>query len=110
MLVPYGDNRRYDLALDRDGKLIRIQVKNGRLRNGKIIYNTSSRYTHRGRSERGYEGEADYFAIYCPDTDKCYFVRVEDAARGSACLRIATPRNGQKIGVRMADDHVFIPV
>lgn len=33
--VPFGENTRYDLIVDRDGDLSRVQCKTGRLRDGR---------------------------------------------------------------------------
>jgi hypothetical protein len=37
---PVGENRRYDLIIDKGGVLSRVQVKTGRLRNGAIVFHT----------------------------------------------------------------------
>jgi len=65
--IPFGEDNRYDLIVEKDGVLSRVQVKSGRLRNGAIVFNCYSSHTHRGGAScRRYEGEVEYFAVYCP--------------------------------------------
>ncbi len=40
--VPWGDNAAYDLVLDTGDALLRVQCKTGRLRDGRIVFQTSS--------------------------------------------------------------------
>jgi hypothetical protein len=47
--VPLGDNSRYDLIAERDNKLLRVQVKSGRLRKGAILFACYSSHAHRKR-------------------------------------------------------------
>jgi hypothetical protein len=84
VLVPHGDNQRYDLALDRDGMLVRVQVKTGRLVAGSVRFPTCSLTGGR----RDYRGEIELFADYCPDNDQLYLVPVEDLGISRASLRV----------------------
>jgi len=103
LLLPFGDNQRYDLVLDRDGTFIRVQCKTGRLRNGGITFHASSSHEHRGNGRRKYVGEADFFGIYCPELDKVYLLPVKDVF--SKTLRVDPPLNGQKTGICWAKDY-----
>jgi hypothetical protein len=40
VLMPFGENTRYDLVIDSGARLSRVQCKTGRLRNGSVIFNT----------------------------------------------------------------------
>ena len=86
VLIPWGDNRRYDLAIDEDGKLVRIQVKTGRIRNGVIIFNAYSFNAYAGGVN--YVGGADQFGVYCPDNNKVYLVPVAECPTTKVCLRL----------------------
>jgi PD-(D/E)XK endonuclease len=46
VLVPFGENLRYDLAIDNGSRLARVQCKTGRLRAGAIRSNVCSTYAH----------------------------------------------------------------
>jgi hypothetical protein len=73
VLVPFGDNRRYDLVIeDADGKFWRLQCKTGWVdsEGAYIQFKTASSYYHTraGRTSHGkrdYRGQIDYFAVYC---------------------------------------------
>jgi hypothetical protein len=40
MLLPVGDHLRYDLVIDDEGKILRVQCKTGRLMNGAVRFLT----------------------------------------------------------------------
>lgn len=111
VLMPFGDNDRYDLAVERrDGTLVRIQVKTGRLSvDGAVIrFHTCSSYAHRGLGRRDYRGDADLFGVYVPELDAAYLVPVE-AVGGRGChLRLKPARNRQSRGVRWAQDYELL--
>jgi hypothetical protein len=69
VLVPFGENTRYDLVIDDGRDLRRVQCKTGRLRRGAVVWNMCSHYAHHANPRvvrRDYEGEVDYFAVYLP--------------------------------------------
>jgi PD-(D/E)XK nuclease superfamily protein len=75
-LLPFGDGHPYDLALDQDGELRRIQCKTGRLVRGSVVFATT-RYA--GRKHRMYQDcEIDYLGVHCPGTDAVYLVPISD--------------------------------
>lgn len=107
VLMPFGEDRRYDLAADVDGRLVRVQCKNGRLRNGVICFNCCSSHYHRGGTSKSYRGEADFFGVYCPETDKVYFVPVDKAPTGKGYLRVDPARSVTGRKSMMARDYEF---
>jgi hypothetical protein len=44
LYVPFGENTRCDLIVERDGLLARVRVKTGRLRSGAVEFNVCSAY------------------------------------------------------------------
>lgn len=50
----------------------------------------------------------DTYAVYCPQTDECYYLRVEEIPRGSRAktLRLQPSRNKQSKGVWLASNFV----
>ena len=61
---------------------MRIQCKTARYyeAQGCLEFNTAITYARLGGKPhitKGYEGEADYFGVYSPDTGKIYLVPVE---------------------------------
>ena len=108
VLQPFGDNQRYDLVLEESGQFKRIQVKTGRFKGGVIEAPTASTYAHRGGKRRGYHGQADLFAIYCPELDKVYMVPVEAAGNATVTLRVSKPKKSNGRPSKLAADYEFI--
>lgn len=110
-LLPFGHDSRYDIAIDDDGKLIRIQCKTAWYmeKKGCLEFNTAITYARVGGKthiRKGYKGEADYFGVYSPDTGKIYLIPVEDVPIGSkGCLRLEATKNNQQKGVKWAVDY-----
>ncbi|HET9031054.1 MAG TPA: group I intron-associated PD-(D/E)XK endonuclease [Candidatus Aquilonibacter sp.] len=107
VLVPFGENRRYDIVLERDGRFFRVQVKAGRLRNGSLIFNAYSAHSHRnGMANRRYDGEIDYFGVWCGDDRTAYLIPVSDVGV-VGCFRVLPTRNGQRRRVRWALNYLL---
>ena len=109
-LIPWGHDHRYDIAIDDDGKLVRIQCKTARYIEevGCLEFNTAITYARVGGKPhilKGYKGEADYFGIYAPYTGKIYLVPVEEAPGTTANLRLDATKNNQQKGIRWAEDY-----
>jgi hypothetical protein len=109
LLVPFGENTRYDLVIDDGSALSRVQCKTGRLRRGAITFSVTSCYGHHRNpvtARRTYEGAVDSFAVYCPETAGVYLVPIEDVpTRATARLRVQPARNGQVKRIRHAHDY-----
>jgi len=109
--LPLGENHRYDLIIEKDNLLSRVQVKTGRLRNGALVFNCYSSHTHRkGPSTRGYRGEIDFFGVYCPGIDSAYLVPIADLARVGGSLRLHPTKNGQQRHVRWGNKYELKPL
>ncbi len=105
VLIPFGDNLRYDLLIDVDGSFERIQCKTGRLRAGVIIFKTSSSTYHRSTGcHKHYRGQAEWFGVYCPDNKKTYLVPVDRVGASEGTLRVDEPRNNQKKRITWAHE------
>lgn len=108
VLVPFGDNQRYDLVIDSGAKgFVRVQCKTGRLRGGAVVFNASSTHDHRNKKTRDYRGQADVFGVYCPDNDQIYIVPVSDVGTRIAHLRLTASKNNQLNKIRFADLYVL---
>lgn len=107
-LLPFGGGCPYDIALDLDGKLIRIQCKTGRLLKEGVVFFPTAMWC-RNMSYRSYRGHIDSFGVYCPGTKKAYLVPIEDVPGRAAYLRVEPTKNGQAKGVRWAKDYVIWP-
>ena len=108
VLHPYGDNRRYDLVVDDDGRFLRLQCKTARMsKDGSVMtFKTSSQNWNTGKL-RDYRGQADLFAVYCRERNEIYMVSVEKSPMRESVIRMTEPRNGYVRGVKMAKDYLF---
>ena len=105
--IPYGDNSKYDFIADKDGQLLKIQVKTSSLKkNSQDAICFSCRSTHVNCSGveniRYNENEIDYFATFWEG--KCYVVPVQECSVEKT-LRFAPPKNGQTKGISFAKDY-----
>ena len=104
VLVPFGGQRRYDLAYEEKDRLIKVQCKTGREMRGVIVFHSYSL----GRGPmRDYRGEVDVFGVYCHSRGEVYLVPVEDVPLRTATLRLEPTRNRQETGVRWAADYLL---
>jgi hypothetical protein len=106
ILVPFGENTRYDIVTDNGSRLSRIQCKTGRFRNGAVIFPTCSTYAHHPNPkvmQRDYQGQIDEFAVYCPDLGTVYLIPIEDVATTrEGRLRVTPTLNSQRKRIRLA--------
>lgn len=105
--LPFGNGAPYNLMVDTGYRILKVQVKTGRLRNGCILFAAQRISGHHGTRRRKYaEGEFDLFAIYCPDNDQIYVMpMLGELAEGR--LRLKTTRNNQRQKIRWARDFEF---
>lgn len=108
--IPYGENSRYDMIADIEGKLIRIQVKTSSIKKGDvnaIEFSCKSSYVNSTgvKNIRYNANEIDYFATYW--NGKCYLIPISECSV-TKTLRFATPKNGQKIGISFAENYELL--
>jgi PD-(D/E)XK endonuclease len=75
VLMPLTEHERYDLALELNGKLLRVQCKWARKVGSVVIANLSrNRRGPDGFIRRNYSAdEIDAFGIYCGELDECFW-------------------------------------
>ena len=106
--IPFmGMNQRYDFIVDNGSNLLRAQCKTGKLTEGKIIFNGCS--VDKKQSRR-YTDEVEIFLVYCPDTDKVYWLPIEEITSDKPYLRVDPPKNGQTKGIRWAVQFELCPI
>ena len=87
VLVPVGDNQRYDFLIENETGFDRVQAKTGRLSNDRIVFPTNSvRLNTKGFTRKNYFGEAEFFSVYCPELDKVYKVPVDSCGKRAKTL------------------------
>jgi hypothetical protein len=108
--LPFGDNQRYDMIAEFNGKLNRIQVKmsNEEDRGSIICYARSSTNHTTNKRLSGYEGEVDYFVFYNMTRDIIALVPIEEL-NGSQIVRLRVEPAGSinQYKVRYFSDYTF---
>lgn len=108
--IPYGDNERYDLIAEFDGKLNRIQVKycGENTPNDGVICPCASSYNHttNGDTWKTYSGEVDYFCFWIASDEIALIVPMSEIGDKKTITFKRTPaKNGQK--TRLIQDYTF---
>jgi hypothetical protein len=102
VLIPWGDNTRFDLVAQVQDKFLRIQCKTGRLRDGYVSFITCGV----GRDGNRYyysPGGIDYYGVRCLETAVIYLVPYEEAGSSSMPhLRTEPPKPGSTGGRQVA--------
>lgn len=110
VLRPLCEGRRYDLVMDLEPRLLRIQCKLARQLDGALLVPVhTNRYTPQGCVSTHYTAdEVDAIAAYSSISKRCYLVPMGDVInRSGVHLRTAPARNNQAAGVRWARDYQF---
>ena len=107
VLRPISAGLRYDLLIENlDGTFERVQCKTGILKEGVIVFRI--RNTD-GRRPNGvsYRGQVESFGVFCPQNRRAYLVPIAALATSdsTARLRLSAARNGQRRGIRLAQDY-----
>ncbi len=102
VLLPWGDNARFDLVAQFDHVFIRIQCKTGRLRDGYVTFRTFG-VGRDGQCYRYVSGEIDYYAVRCLETSAIYLVPYDEAGTSTQPqLRVEPPRPNSRGGRQVA--------
>lgn len=108
--IPFGDNAKYDLIADFNGKLNRIQVKycGQAVRNNSITCMCSSRADHIAqKSDHTYTvDEVDYMAFYIAEWNKICLIPL-DKINGKASIQIRLEKTTNVVNQWIADDYSF---
>ena len=105
--LPYGENSRYDMIVDFQGKLLRVQVKTSSIKNNDTnAIEFSCRSSHVNstgvKNVRYSESEIDYFATYW--NNQCYLIPVIECSV-TKTLRFAPTKSGQVKNISFASDY-----
>ena len=107
--LPMSEHLKFDcIAINEEGKMARVSVKyRTKDARGNVFLHLKSVYADKRGNHINKHKKSDYecTAIYCPDTDKCYYVRNDELDIGSITLRIDKTKNGQVSGIKWAKDY-----
>lgn len=108
---PLTNNVRYDLIIEKDNKLYRVQVKStANIKDGKMEFATkTTNYTKGTWSSNHYsKNEVDLFFLYCLENDWCgLFIPDNEDIPTTLFIRTMPPKNNQKVGIRLMEDYSF---
>ena len=110
VLKPLTDGHRYDLILDLEPDLVRVQCKWASCHGDVVIVRAySCRRSRDGLLKRAYSAdEIDAIAAYCLALDRCFYFPMDwMRARTTIQLRLQPARNNQRAMINWADDFAF---
>ena len=110
VLFPSTEHAPFDLVAYDGSGFVRIQVKYRSAIKGVLQVNLINWWADKNGSHgrRVDKSQVDVFCVYCPDTDKCYYLKAEDM-NSCMTLRIKATKNNQSKNVRFADDYTGVP-
>lgn len=91
---PFGDDCRYDLIIDYNKKLYRVQCKTASTKDNGQTYRFSAHSIIAGKTVPYKEEEIDLFATIIKD--KCYLIPIKYCPYKSFTLRTLDTKNSQK--------------
>jgi hypothetical protein len=104
VLIPWGEDNRYDLVTEKNGIFKRIQVKYATPKDGSIEVRIRSCNNY---SVLRYSPlDIDIIAVYSPKSNKVYFLPLNSIKNRSLCkLRLAPAKNKQRKFIVMASKY-----
>lgn len=97
--IPLGEDCRYDMIIDIEGQLIKVQVKTSHLNKGEtgIMFSTCSTQggntAHDIQTKKYKKEDVDFFATYWEN--QCYLVKVEDCQSTTRTLSFEQIKKNQ---------------
>lgn len=104
VLIPWGEDNRYDLVTEKNGIFKRVQVKYVTPKNGvlEVAIRSSNNYNIIHYSPR----DIDIIAAYSPQQSKVYLIPLNNIKNRRVCkLRLIPPKNKQKKYIVMASKY-----
>jgi Holliday junction resolvase-like predicted endonuclease len=110
---PFGEDADYDLIVERDEQLERVQVKYTESRDGVVVVRCKSHSLTNGkvrRTKRYTAKTIEWLAVYDRNTDCCYYVPAIELGEGRERmhLRLRPALSGRRLGINWARDYLEI--
>lgn len=108
---PDSEHAPFDIVIFKKGTFRSVQVKYRNLtRWGTVEIPFSNSYsTSKGVYTTPIDKSIiDLYAVYCPQTDACYYFDPKDFNQ-TVTLRVNAPRNNQRVNIRFANDYRKVP-
>ena len=110
VLRPLCEGRRYDLVVDLEPRLLRVQCKLARRQDGALVVGLrTNRCTPAGYVSTSYTAEeVDAIGVYAPDLRRCFLIPISEACdRRMIHLRLKPAKNNQAEGIKWAADYAL---
>lgn len=109
--IPFGNSQKYDLVMDYNDKLYKVQVKHAKdkIVNDEIV-GFSFRTRWQGHNSTGYtnhkyaKNEIDFFATY--HRDRVFLIPMEECSGDVKTIRYDMPKNNQMKRINFAKDYL----
>ncbi len=114
ILFPFGEDCDYDLAIERDEELERVQVKYV-FSDGKIVqarcYSQSLTMGVVRRTKRYTAAMIEWLAVFDGNTRRCFYIPAAELGEGrsTVTLRLVPAANNQLKRIRVAEDYEDLP-
>jgi hypothetical protein len=108
VLRPLCEGRRYDLVIDLEPELLRVQCKLATRLGGVLsIRLKTNRCTPAGYVSTCYTAtEIDAIGAYSPELRRCFLIPISEVSgRGTIYLRLDPTRNNQAVGIKWAQEY-----
>lgn len=107
--IPFGNSEKYDVIIDYNNKLYKVQIKHGNLHKDELNEDDyiSIKCTWEGHNRTGYTknkytpDEIDFFATFYDN--ECYLMKCSECSNQKV-LRIKPPKNNQIKGVNFLEN------
>lgn len=109
VLIPFGDNEKYDVVFEKNKTFFSVQIKHGRIINNCIVADIRHRHGIKRVEYETYFDKVDFIAIYCSENNKSYLINLKKFGNKTmVMLRIERPKNNSSIStVIWAKDYEF---
>lgn len=110
ILNPITEHAPFDLVVYKEGSFKTVQVKYKAAKESVLHVNLRSCWSDKAgtHSNPFNRDEVDVVAVYCPETNTCYFLSSKECSE-SINLRLDHPKNNQVKKVRLAKDYLWVP-
>lgn len=100
--LPFGDDAPYDLIIDMNNELKKIQVKHLKPINGSL------RFVLHSDAGKSYKETTDLMVGYNSNNGQIYIIDPKDfESKFSVYLKLDKPKNNQKKGVHLAENYII---
>lgn len=106
VLIPWGEDGRYDIVAEKNGIFKRIQVKYVTPKNG--VLEVAIRSSNNFNIIHYSPNDLDIIAAYNPENNKAYFIPINTIKNRRVCkLRLRPTKNKQKKKIVLASKYEF---